>query len=73
MSRHSPLNPPSDIFTRQLTDRLTRLRQALPGYLRFSHQTISHADLVAVFSMPHIRPQSASLRRCLAGGTSVSA
>ena len=26
MSSHSPLKLPSDIFTRQLTDRLTRLR-----------------------------------------------
>jgi hypothetical protein len=30
------------------------------------------ADLVAMFSMPHIKPQSASLRKFLAGGTSVT-
>jgi len=28
------------------------------------------ADLVARFSMPHIKPQAASLRKFLAGGTS---
>jgi hypothetical protein len=28
------------------------------------------ADLVAMFSMPHIKPQTASLRNFLAGGTS---
>ena len=39
----------------------------------FQPQSISHADLVAVFSMPHIKPQTASLRNFLAGGTSIAA